>query len=273
MNRFPTFNGHTFLNGRTLAMTSLVAALIFMSGCNINRDIMFRTGDFYDFAPLDEITSPGYRIAPNDLLTFQLYSNNGQRLLAMTAGRVEDKTGVNQMQNMQSKMTYLVKPDGLLELPEVGNLRLEGLTIEEAESLIEEAYSSIYVKPYSILRITNNRVLVFPGESGSAGVITLSNMNTTLLEALALSGGISARGNASKVKLIRRSEGRQDVYQMDLSTIEGLEAAALVVQANDIIYVEPMPQLISEVTQNLSPIAALISSLSLLYAFILSPGM
>jgi hypothetical protein len=59
---------------------------------------------------------------------------------------------------------------------------------------------------------------------------------------------------------------------MDLSTIDGLESARLVVQANDIVYVEPLPQLVREATESLSPIATLISTLTLLYAFIISPN-
>ena len=109
----------------------------------------------------------------------------------------------------------MVKPDGLVELPELGDIRLEGLTIEEAEVLLEEAYASFYKDPFVILRVQNNRVYIFPGETGKASVVTLRNMNTTLLEVLALSGGIGNRANASKVKLIRRTEQGNEVYKMD----------------------------------------------------------
>ena len=252
---------------------ALLMGVLFLAGCTINRDIMFKTGVDYDFVDLENIASPGYRIAPNDLLTFQLYSNNGQRLLAMTAGSTDSKNGPYMQQMQQNnQLTYLVRPDGILELPEIGAVRLEGLTLDEAESLLEEAYSSYYKFPYAVLRVTNNRVLLFPGDSGKAQVITLANMNTTLLEVLALAGGIGSRGNASKVKLIRKTDTGNDVYLMDLSTIDGLESARLVVQANDIVYVEPLPQLVREATESLSPITALISTLTLLYALIISPN-
>jgi polysaccharide export outer membrane protein len=174
------------------------------------------------------------------------------------------------MMNRQNQLSYLVRQDGVLELPEVGNIRLEGLTIEEAEDLLEEAYSSYYNRPYVVVRVTNKRVLMFPGESGSAMVITLENMNTSLLEVMALAGGIGSRANASKVKLIRRTEDGNKVYQMDLSTVEGLSDAQLVVQANDIIYVEPLPQLARELTESLSPLTALLSTFTFLYAFIIN---
>jgi polysaccharide export outer membrane protein len=259
--------------GRALLFTFFIA--VFVSGCTINRDIMFRTGDDFVFSPLEEMESPGYRIAPNDMLQFQLYSNKGQRLNQMTAGGVvASGNGVQQMNrwNLQGDITYLVKPSGLVELPELGDIRLEGLTIEEAELLLEEAYGSFYKDPFVILRVQNNRVYIFPGESGRASVVTLQNMNTTVLEVLALAGGIGSRANASKVKLIRRTDEGNEIYKMDLSTIEGLNAANAVVQAYDIIYVEPMPQLVKEATESLTPITSLISTLAFFYAFIVNPN-
>tara|TARA_B100000768_G_C11263401_1_gene369872 strand:+ start:335 stop:1135 length:801 start_codon:yes stop_codon:yes gene_type:complete len=249
----------------------MLMAGLFLSGCTINRDIMFKTGDGYDFASLEDIGSSEYRIAPNDLITFQLFSNEGERLNQLTAGSADRKGGMNQnMMNQQNQIAYLVRQDGILELPEVGDIRLEGLTIEAAEELLEEAYSSYYNRPYVVIRVTNKRVLMFPGESGRALVITLENMNTSLLEVMALAGGIGSRANASKVKLIRRTEEGNKVYQMDLSTVEGLSDAQLVVQANDIIYVEPLPQLARELGESLSPLTALLSTFTFLYAFIIN---
>lgn len=276
----PNFSRLTAFHSTPSSFTGFaLGCLILMglTGCTINQDIMFKTGETFDFSNIEDIESPGYRIAPNDMLTFQLYSNRGQMLNQRTAGGMgrnsaDGQQNMNQQMNLQNQFSYMVKPNGLVELPELGDIRLEGLTIEEAEALLEEAYASFYNDPFAILRVTNNRVYIFPGESGQASVVTLENPNTTLLEVLALSGGIRNRGNASRVKLIRRTEEGNQVYKMDLSTIEGLDAANTVVQAYDIIYVEPMPQLAREATESLTPITSLISTLTLLYAFIINPG-
>jgi hypothetical protein len=57
---------------------------------------------------------------------------------------------------------------------------------------------------------------------------------------------------------------------MDLSVVDGLDDANMVVQAYDIIYVEPMPQLVRETTESLTPITSLISTLTVLWAFVLN---
>ena len=81
----------------------MLMAGLFFSGCTINRDIMFKTGDGYDFASLEDIGSSEYRIAPNDLITFQLFSNEGERLNQLTAGSADSKALANQnMLNQQN---------------------------------------------------------------------------------------------------------------------------------------------------------------------------
>ena len=152
-----------------------------------------------------------------------------------------------------------------MELPEVGKVSLGGLTLDEAESTIEQVYSKDYVDPYVLLQVVNNRVLVFPGEAGQATVITLENQNTSVIEALAQAGGIRQRGRSKEVKLIRQRGEDNLVYLMDLSTLDGLEAARTIVQANDIIYVESNPQVVREVLSDVSPVAQLITTFTSLY--------
>ena len=229
---------------------------------------MFRTPADYAFDSFNPIGDVNYRIAPNDLISFQLYANKGERLLSMTAGTNAGGNLGNggvmngQMMNKNNRFVYEVRPDGTIELPELGDVSLAGLTIKEAETTLEKAYSENYNDPLALIEVTNQRVLVFPGEAGVASVVTLVNPNTSLLEVLALSGGIRGRGDARNVKLIRRGAERQTIHQFDLSTIDGLQYANTTVQAGDIVYVEPLPQLANEVLADLTPVLSLITTIS-----------
>ena len=85
-----------------------------------------------------------------------------------------------------------------------------------------------------------------------------------------MAGGVDGRGNASEIKLLRenRETGRREVYLLDLSTIEGMEAADMIVQANDIIYVEPLPLIAREILEEITPIVTLITTAALLIAIL-----
>ena len=91
----------------------------------------------------------------------------------------------------------------------------------------------------------------------------------TLLEAIALAGGVTERGRASRIKLIRKDEeGKRQVYMIDLSIIEGLEYTDILVQANDYIYVEPVPEIGRELLKEVTPIVSLISSAAIVISVI-----
>ena len=167
-------------------------------------------------------------------------------------------------------MQYLIDRDGTVKLPVIGRVKLEGMTIREAESYVEELYTQYYNEPYVILNVQNNRAIVSPGAGGRAQVITLQNNNTTLMEALAMVGGIDERGNASKVKLIRQNEKtkEREIYKLDLSKVEGMHRADIIIQPNDIIYVEPLPLIAREIVREINPVITLISTSILLLAIL-----
>lgn len=241
-----------------------VFGLIFGS-CTINKNIMFKTDHDYEFDVPSDSANIIQVLSPNDRLLFRLFSNEGARLIELTAG-VNEGNNVNAI---LPNFTFIIQPDGFVELPEVGLVEVAGLTVPEAQDKLEGLYSAFYKRPYALIEVVNNRVVVFPGSGGQGRMVTLDQPNLTVIDVLGLAGGIANRGDASKVKLIRRPDGGLDeVYLMDLSTIEGIKFANMVVQDRDVIYVEPVPEIASEVLRDISPFVSIISGVALIYAII-----
>ena len=235
----------------------VLGVIVILTGCTINRDIMFKTPTDYVFNELPDSTEVQFRIQPNDVLQFRLFANDGFRMIDL----VSDEGGVNARNLNRITFSFLVEFDGLVELPLVGRVNVAGLTLREAEFMLEERYITYYNRPFVQLSVGNRRVVIYPGGGADARVVTLDNNNTPLLEALAQAGGIAKRGNASKVKLFRRNEKNgRDVYMFDMSDIEGLQYGDLVMQADDIIYVEPNPELARELLYDLTPLITLLTS-------------
>ncbi|MGB1104813.1 MAG: polysaccharide biosynthesis/export family protein, partial [Crocinitomicaceae bacterium] len=222
---------------------------------------MLKTEKDYEFADIDSmnVTKNEYKIDVNDILQFRFFTQKGQRILDIATTSVPGQQ--NQLFNPNNSLNYVVQRDSLVNFPAVGEVNVVGMTIREAEKYLEELYSDLYVSPFVQISVTNRRVIVFPGNGGDAQVLYLANNNTTLVEAIALAGGITERGRASKIKLIRKGEnGERQVFRIDLSTIEGLAYTDILVQANDYIYVEPVPEIGRELLQEVAPIVSLVSS-------------
>ncbi|MFK8038279.1 MAG: polysaccharide biosynthesis/export family protein [Crocinitomicaceae bacterium] len=225
---------------------------------------MLKTPKDYKFESLDSINglldNREYIIGINDIVKFRFQTNNGIKILDIAAGLSEGVGNVGNQLNSVSNIPYVINADSMVKLPYIKEVNLVGKTIRESEEYLQEAYKSYYVDPFIQISVTNKRVLVFPGNGGDALVVNLLNNNTTLIEAIALAGGIRDRGRASKIKLIRDVNGKRKVYLIDLSTIEGLEYVNLIVQNGDYIYIEPTPQLGREVLIQVAPILSLVTS-------------
>lgn len=238
---------------------------LFFSSCAwLNPSIMLKTNKDYKYSQNPDSTKASdYKISSNDILEFSMYSNDGFKLVDLTS-----LNAANMGYRFESNIKYLVESDGSAKLPVLGRIKLSGYTIREAESLLEEKYSSFYVRPYVIMSVSNKRVIVFPGSAGDAKVIPLLNNNTTLIEALALAGGIADDGKARMVKLIRETpDKKHDVFLIDLSKIEGIKQGSMVLQANDIIYIEPRKKYASRFIQEAAPIVSILTSIFILITY------
>jgi polysaccharide export outer membrane protein len=237
------------------------------SACNINPSVMFKTPKDYNYVSDQTIGNVEYRIAPNDIIGFSVYSNDGQKLVDLTtiSSSLTTTQGQSNLSNTRTLIPFTVEPDGLVKLPIIGKVKIKDLTVREAEKMLEQQYSTYYVKPFVTLQVMNRRVMVFPGTGGAGRVINIENENTTVIEALAMAGGITQTGKAYKIKLIRGDTRNPQVMLIDLSTVEGMKQSNLMLQANDIIYVEPVPRVSQEVLAQITPIVGIITSLLLMY--------
>jgi polysaccharide biosynthesis/export protein len=239
-----------------------VLLLVFISGCKVFvPSQMLRQKDYPTSKFTDTLKQQEYKIAPNDILEINVFTNHGEKII--------DPVGVEANKAVvTTNLTYLVEFDGQVKLPILGRVMIGGMTLREAESFLEEKYSVYFNYPFIQLKVTNNRVTIFPGGEGSqAMVVILDNPNTTLFEALAKAGGIKD-GKAHKIKLIRGDLKNPQVYHIDLSTIDGMTHANLILQANDIIYVEPRVKVPQKIIENLSPYLTILSTVLLIYGLI-----
>lgn len=229
----------------------------------INSNFMFKAPTNYEYDSLVMKPSEQYKIAVNDQLKIVFYKEGGERILDLMSGTVQQGGASRSSGGMIGRslgITYLVKQDSTAEFPTLGNIRVVGLTVQECKDTLVSRLKKDYKDPFVQVEVINKRVFVFPGEGGQAKVVSLKNENTTLMEALALSGGITDRGRSKSVRVMRKSGDEWKVFKINLSKIDGLEESDMIVQANDYIYVDPNPRLAREVLEEVAPIVSIISS-------------
>lgn len=239
-----------------------------LSSCQTYRqNILFTTegkvaSEFVDRSVLEAESS--YIIKPFDYLQIAVYTNKGERIIDPNFELVVEKMG-NQAQGRPAPH-YLVQVDSMVMLPIIGKVKLAGLTLPQADSLLVVAYGEYYKAPYVISRYTNKRVIVLGATGGQ--VIPLTNEDMSVIEIIALSGGLPNDSKGHNIRLIRGDLKNPSVQVIDLTTIEGLRKAELKVQSGDIIYIEPVRKIVSESVRDIAPLLSVITSLVTLLVLI-----
>ncbi len=123
-----------------------------------------------------------YRIGVGDVLLLATRTSGGT---------VQELSGLLAAQN--SRQGYTVQDDGAIAVPDVGRIRLAGLTLEEAEAQLFQSLVENRIDPTFSLEIAefNSKRVSIGGAVGNPAIVPIALTPLYLDEAIALSGGIA----------------------------------------------------------------------------------
>jgi len=166
-----------------------------------------------------------YRITLTDLLRVDIYQEDDLK----TMSRVDAKGNIN--------------------LPLVGEVRVAGLTVSDAQKAVENAYrDGRYLRdPQVTINIESyaSREVSIQGQVRSPGRYPLPiETNMTVLELVTKAGGFTDTAKGTAVNITRvTADGKKQVFTIDVdSLIKGKDKASisdnsLVIEPGDIVYV------------------------------------
>lgn len=157
-----------------------------------------------------------YRIGPSDLLEISVF------------------------QVPELSRTVRVNSDGSLSLPLIGQVKAGGLTGYQLETLIAQKLQENYLQnpqvSVFIKEFVSQRVTV-GGSVNKSGIFPISG-KTTLMQAIALAGGLGKFAVESDIKVFRTlPDGSREVLVFDLEPIRKGEAEDPPLMTSDVVVV------------------------------------
>jgi protein involved in polysaccharide export with SLBB domain len=138
-----------------------------------------------------------------------------------------------------------INRDGSISIPEIGKIFLAGVSLNDANEIVQEKLSNAFVDIKSFLTLTDIRDIqvLITGNAYNPGIYTL-NGNSNLLHALSMAGGIDEKGSYRKIELIRNDE---TIMTMDLYDIFifGMSDYGQRLRSGDTILVRPVLDLVT----------------------------
>lgn len=207
-----TKNGRGFVKLVVLAAAALLAACADSRGGPIPYDVALGSPDAPTIAPLGS----DYRIAPMDTLSVKVF-------------RSQDLSG-----------DYQVDLTGNISLPLVGEVPAANLTTAQLDQKLTEVLGAKYFENPDVsvgIKASTRRSVTVDGAVKQAGTFPIVGP-TTLMQAVALAGGMTEDANARRVAIFRTIGGQRQAAAFDLAAIRHGQSKDPPIYPGDIVIVD-----------------------------------
>ncbi len=123
---------------------------------------------------------------------------------------VEDELQISVWREPELSTGVVVRPDGMITLPLVNDVKAVGLRTEELQNILTEKLKNLVNEPQVtvIVRAIHSRKVYLVGEVVHQGTFTL-NGDMTALELLAAAGGVGPFAKADSIYILREQNGKK----------------------------------------------------------------
>ena len=237
-----------------------IIVLCFISSCITNKDLEY----LYTQNDKLEINFYDYIIQKEDLLSVQISSTTKQD---HDFFNLQETSNPQLMAQNPYLYGYLVKPDGIVTLPMIGDVKVDGFTISEVEKVIEQIASTHFTDPIVKVNVLNFNVTIL-GEVNNPGRYNIVRSNQNIFHLIGEANDLTEFANRKKIKIIRNTiNADSKIILLDLTDPNVLLDKDIYLQPQDIVYIEPMQKKFYSV-RNLSSAVSIGVSAFTLYLLI-----
>lgn len=131
-----------------------------------------------------------------------------------------------------------ISPEGTIKLPLLGDVKIAGLTVREAEEMIAELLAKDYlVNPQVTVYVREHNKIYILGYVRNPGPYELRSA-ISLTSAISLAGGCAPEANTSEIKLVRLVGQEKETQEVDLDAITSNRMPDIELRPDDTIIVE-----------------------------------
>lgn len=200
-----------------------------------------------DTAGYQKLRRTFYKVQVNDLLDirFRSFNEEEDRFFNLQSGQNQNMNmgGGGRGANPQLYFTgYTVNSEGKIKLPVIGEVYVNGLTIEEIEHKLDKLALNYFMKDQVFIKVRLAGIKYTVIGELVAGQYFLFQNEANIFEALANAGGIDFLGNRYEVQIVRMHPEGVRYYELDLTDKRVISDPVFFIQPNDIINIKPLKQ-------------------------------
>ncbi|WP_439883348.1 polysaccharide biosynthesis/export family protein [Pontibacter sp. MBLB2868] len=242
---------------------------IAITSCISKKELVYMQNEkFKENTPtLFKTSYQEYQLQPNDVLSIKVLSVQPELTEQFNIINPNNAFGISGPSSLYLS-GYSIDKEGNIRLPILGEVKVTGLTPNQAEERIQRDLDRYINDATVVLKLISFKISVL-GEVRNPGYFYVYNEQANLLEGLAMAGDLAQGASRENVKLIRQTPQGSEVILLDLKDPNLVQSQYYFLKPNDVLYVEPRKTQIKR--DNLvvvSAILGVISTAALLLNFV-----
>ena len=223
----------------------ITAFAMVLASCSAPRQVAY----FQDVSGKDTLlTNVGIQpltVQPGEKLMIVVHSSVSELAATFNLPVVGYRLGTsNTNQNYSSTyatMSYTVSPEGTIDFPVLGKIKVEGMTRNEVAEHIKGRLINENHCTDAIVNVElSNAYVNVMGEVNRPGRYELTQDNVSILDILSQASDLNVLGLRQNVMVSRKTPEGTQIYKLDLTNMQQLMSSpAYMMQQGDLVYVEP----------------------------------
>jgi len=162
----------------------------------------------------------------------------GDRLqITVTALNAQAAQAFNQNNSSSIVGGYLINNLGNIQFPQIGNVKVEGLTTDSVEKVLGNKLVEYLNNPVVTCNQINFNINII-GEITKPGIVNVPDGKMTIIEAIARCGDLTLYGKRENILVIREKDGKRDIGRVDLTSNNVFNSPYYYLEQGDVIYID-----------------------------------
>ena len=223
---------------RYLIIYTVLISLVF-SNCTSKKNIVYLENRSENNAAIQyNKNSIENKLQPGDVIYVRILSVNKEINDLFNLDNTGSRTNITSETSINLQ-GFSINPDGYIRLPIIDTIKVVGLTVFEAEDVIQKSVNAYFKNATVIVKLLNAKISVL-GEVNRPGSFIVYRNELSIFEAIALAGDVNQYADKKRVLVIRTSGEKNETYRVDLTDENIMNSKTFYLLPDDIVIVEPL---------------------------------
>lgn len=218
---------------------SILLFFILLSGCTSRKDIVYLYNRSDAYEPIEyQKKNVENTLQSGDVVYVRIMSVNREITDLFNLDNSGNRANITSETSINLQ-GFTVNPDGYIRLPVIDSIKVKGLTVFEAEYVIQEKVNEYFLNATVIVKLLNAKISVL-GEVNRPGSFIVYRNQLSIFEALAMAGDVNQFADKKRVLIIRTSGEKNQTFRVDLTDEHIMRSEFFYLLPDDIVIVEPL---------------------------------